>query len=436
MAYISEFRDKVVPVWKSNGLFFLCLFSLYIGQGISYGPLCLFHFVIPIYVLRELLKGIAWHDLITKESAPIHLFYILIFGISLFHPLQLKYLYFYGISYGIFCILWLKRSFIVDNYKSVVLFMGILVSIDLIIAALEFLTPFRYPISKISEYNHLFGRNFNMFASQSYCFDINYVQSSPTGLHWNQNNLALVFLMVFPFTLLVKNTLVKNVLRMIMIVLIVATGSRLGFYAVALILLFLMVFELKKREWSLLLPVLTIAFILTDGFYYFPTGMKKVKEVALISQSVFTDRFPEHCYLKKNSQESRNALFLTGKQLFLNKPIAGHGAGGFTHELEQMNRELDNQSDSMVTNAHNFILELLVDFGVLIVFPIALLFYRITQKLRRKKTSDLLLVFLLGIAMLAGTIMVSSLVYFLPFYLFLFLSYSVLSTDNGSLSLE
>jgi O-antigen ligase len=242
--------------------------------------------------------------------------------------------------------------------------------------------------------------------------------------------------MAFPFTLLVKNALAKNVLRMIMIVLIVATGSRLGFYAVALILLFMMVFELKKREWSLLLPVLTIAFILTDGFYYFPTGMKKVKEVALISQSVFTDRFPEHCYLKKNSQESRNALFLTGKQLLLNKPIAGHGAGGFTHELEQMNTELDKGSDSMVTNAHNFILELLVDFGVLIVFPIALLFYRITQKLRRKKTSDLLLVFLLGIAMLAGTIMVSSLVYFLPFFLFLFLSFSVLSTDNGSLSLE
>ncbi len=436
MADLTKFREKVVPIWKSNGLFFFCLFSLYVGQGISYGPICLFHFVLPIYVLNEVLKGIQWRKLITSESIPFHLLYLIIFGISLFHPLNFKYLYFYGLSYGIFCTLWLKRSFIVDNYKLIALFMGLLIGTDLIIASLEFLTPFRYPISRISEYNHLFGRNFNMFASQSYCFDVNYVQSSPTGFHWNQNNLAFVFLMAFPFSILLKNAFFKNALRMIMIVLIVSTGSRLGFYAVTSIFILQIIIEFTKKEWYLLLPSLTIAFILSDGFYYFPTGMKKVKEVALISDSVFTDRFPEHCYEKKNSQESRSALLSKGKQLFFNNPIIGYGAGGFTHEIELMNEGIENEADSLVTNAHNFILELLVDFGLLVALPLFLLILRIFQKLRRNKISELLLIFGLGIAMLSGTVMVSSLVYFIPFYLFLFLTYNVLSDDNGNLSLE
>jgi hypothetical protein len=428
----SDFK----AVLKENGFFFLMVFSLYVGQGISYGPLCLFHFTIPLYVFNELRNGLNWNGLLTKDVFPIHLFYLLIFGISLLHPLNYSYLYFYGLSYLIFCLLWLKRDFIILNYRSLALFLFCLFSLDIIIASLEFLTPFRYPISRISSINHLFGREYNMFLGGNECFDLNYVLSSPTGFHWNQNNLAFILLILFPFTFLFKNVWLKNCLRMVLLILVVSIGSRLGFYTLVILYSFLWIAEFRKMEWQQLIPILTIAFILSDGFYVFPTGMKKIKEVAIISQSEFTDRFPEHCYEKKDSQASRKELLLMGKDYFSQNPFTGSGAGGFTQKMQEFNRNSEGSNLRIVANAHNFMVELMVDFGIFILVPIGLIFLNLFKFLKSKNSRNRLLSFLMGLSFIAGSIMLSSLVYFLPFYLFFFLLYTVLSSKKGNLLLD
>lgn len=419
---------------KENGFFFLLIFSLYVGQGISYGQLCLFHLTLPLYLLSELRTGLKWKLLLEKNAIPVHLFYLIVFGISLFHPLNYSFLYFYGLSYLIFSLLWMKKDFIASNYRLLLIFLLGLFSLDLIIASLEVLTSFRYPISRLSTINHWFGRDYNFFASGTECFDWNYVLSSPTGFHWNQNNLAFVLIFFFSFSFMIKSSWWKNTLRTLIIILVVSAGARLGFYTLLFLYLVLWISEWRLRQWQQLLPMLTLLFILTDGFYVFPTQMKKVKEVAIISQSEFLERFPEHCYENRDSQTSRKDLLLKGKDFFMEKKLLGHGAGGFSRKIDEYNQLNVNQQ--LVPNAHNFIVELLVDFGLLILIPIALIVLRILKQLKKKRWQEWLLLSLCSISILAGSIMISSLVYFLPFYLFVFLIYITVSSEKGSLYLD
>ena len=168
------------------------------------------------------------------------------------------------------------------------------------------------------------------------------------------------------------------------------------------------------------LPLLFLIVIFTDGLYYFPLGSKKAKEVALVSRSVFTDRFPEHCYSHLNSDNSRKQLAFAGIELVKNHSLTGLGAGGFTNEM--ISRNEDSLDDSpMVVNAHNYLIELLVDFGLIVLIPlgwIALLFWKGLKNLDRSMAVVLVLY---SIALLTGTIMVSSLVYFTPVYISFFL---------------
>ena len=417
--------------FKENSLFFLLVFSLYVGQGISYGQICLFHISILLYFMKEFRSGFNWRGLLEQNARPFHLFYLMVFIISAFHPLNYAYLYYYGLSYLIFGLLWMKKDFILSNYRSILNFFYVLFSLDIIIAFCELLTPFRYPISRLSTINHWFGRDYNFFASREECFDWDYVLSSPTGFHWNQNNLAFVLIFFFSVTFLIKNNWLKNSVRTIIIILVVSTGARLGFYALILMCLIFWIAEWKFRHWQQLLPILTFSFILTDGFYVLPTQMKKVKEVSIISQSVFTDRFPDYCYEKLSSSEVRLQLMNEGKELFCKSWMLGNGAGGFTQRMKELNQS-KNYKNQLVINAHNFLIELLVDFGISILFPIGLLFYTILKNVRKKTWQNCWLFVTAFISIIAGSVMISSLVYFLPFYLFLFLLYIYLSSEKSS----
>ena len=102
-------------------------------------------------------------------------------------------------------------------------------------------------------------------------------------------------------------------------------------------------------------------------------------------------------------------------------------------DLQKIWKGIINQKNQ---NAHNFIIELLVDFGLLILVPIFMIFINLIRHLKSKNKTYWLLSFLLGIGFMAGSIMVSSLVYFLPFYLFFFLCYIVVTAENDKLITE
>lgn len=401
------------------------LFSLYVGQGVSYGPLSLFHLVLPLYAVIEFKKGISIKSLLDSIVWPFHLFIGWVTLSSLLTNVHLNYMYFYFLGYGIFLLLWLKKDFIQEHFKVLVFFFGMLYALDLVIGALEFATPFRYPISRISSINHLFGRSYSIFGQGAECFDMHYVLSSPTGFHWNQNNYALVLLLFLPFLTYIQKDLLRNLIRTSVLLLILAAGSRLGYMVASCLVLFSVAMEYQtiRTGW---LPLLFLIVIFTDGLYYFPLGSKKVKEVALVSKSVFSDRFPEHCYSHLNSDNSRKQLVFAGFELVKNHPLTGLGAGGFTNEM--ISRNQDSSDDSpMVVNAHNYLIELLVDFGLIVLIPlgwIALLFWKGLKNVDRSMAVVLVLYCM---ALLTGTIMVSSLVYFTPVYISFFLLFIFLA---------
>jgi hypothetical protein len=316
----------------------------------------------------------------------------------------------------------LNKDFISSNFKNILLFLFGLLTLDLLIGTLEVISDFRYPISHLSEINHLFGRNYNTFDNFDGCSDLNYALSSPTGFHWNQNNYAFVLLMFLPFTAILKNCWLRNSIRTVMFLLILGAGSRIGVYSSLIIITILLIFEWKRNKFTWLFPVLTMAFIFTDGFYYFPLHSKKIKEVAVVSQSEFHDRFPEKCYLKDKSEESRINLTRKGLQLVKHQPIIGGGAGLFVQYLHEENKKrIQNSEFVSTTSPHNFILELLVDFGFIILIPILLLGFILFRTFKNEPDIPKIVFLLFFLLLIPGSIMLSSLVYFLPFYLFLFL---------------
>jgi len=420
----NDLRSSLELV-KREWAFFLLIFSLYAGQGISYGPLCLFHLVVPVYAIRELFLGFKFSNFLAADVLPFHGIILWVFVSSFISGYELNYLYYYSFGYAVFLLLWMKKELVRTEFRAILLFCALLLSIDLVIGFMEFTTLFRYPISKLSNINHLFGRNYSVFESGTECFDLSYVLSSPTGFHWNQNNYALVLLLGLPLSGYINHALFRNVLRTIGLLLILATGSRLGFTVAALIVMALVISEMRSTKTGLI-PFLFLLVVFTDGLYVFPLGSKKVKEVALVSKSVFSDRFPDHCYQHQGSTDSRKQLVLSGLEIFSKHPILGSGAGGFTRNMMNRNKSVDSAQRTSL-NAHNYILELLVDFGIVILFPMLWIFWNLYKGYKRSDRRKRLTIILFCFALLTGTIMISSWVYFVVAYASFFLCYIVLT---------
>ena len=77
-----------------------------------------------------------------------------------------------------------------------------------------------------------------------------------------------------------------------------------------------------------------------------------------------------------------------------------------------------------------------VDSGIFILLPIILILFTIFKNLRNKTWENWMLFITASMSIIAGSVMISSLVYFLPFYLFFFLIYINLSSEKGSLYLD
>jgi hypothetical protein len=229
--------------------------------------------------------------------------------------------------------------------------------------------------------------------------------------------------------MILRNKIVRNFMRVLILILVLATGSRIGFITSCGVLLLFAYWEIKNRVWLIVIPLFVSACILTDGFYVFPFQSKKIKEVAIISQSIFTDKFPDQCYHKKNSKETRLLLNAQCVSLIKEKLIFGRGAGGLTNELIKYNKSKKHDHEKIVTNGHNFILELLVDFGSIIIIPIILIFFNLFNHVRKRGEFDIIFLITFVVIIIAGSVMISSMVYFLPFYLIFFIYY-ILATSN------
>ncbi|MFN5416950.1 MAG: O-antigen ligase family protein, partial [Flavobacteriia bacterium] len=237
-----------------------------------------------------------------------------------------------------------------------------------------------------------------------------YALSSPTGFHWNQNDYAFVLLLSLPFTYLISNQWFRNLFRFLLLFLLLETGSRIGIYIGFTCSIFLIFQDLRNKNFAILLPFLFLTFVLTDGFYIFPTFNKKIKEVAIVSKSVFYQKFPEHCYQKYKSSEARTQLTKIALTEIKTHPLIGKGAGSFTVSLEEKTKNSsDYKTQNLVTNPHNFVFEVLVDFGLIILIPIILIVVQFIKRFKFLSKKERFTFTLFFIMILPMSVLTSSL---------------------------
>ncbi|HBS86678.1 MAG: hypothetical protein A2W91_11670 [Bacteroidetes bacterium GWF2_38_335] len=423
---------------------FLLLFiaSIIIGVAISYKQLYLFHVIAIaslffIFSKNDHLENIKNKYLIIFiVTALWYLFSILwapIFSEAIKHS-------FYILT-GTYIVFYLTVSIKKEQeLTSIFKVASYLVLIEIVICLIEIFTPFRLPVSPFSEYAELFGRS---SITGTTAFEQLSLETSPTGFHWNPNNLALFMLMVFPFFLMIaKNTFIKYFGILSIILIIFATSSKSAFIGIILIIT---VYAIIKRKW---LSYLTLLLIYSSIFIII-LNRSKLTEHPITSKLTETTEYFTIAYKPifnlldikiddveitgENSNGMRLILIKNGLKLFSETYGLGAGAGGSIYAQQRENYKTES--------LHNFWLEILIDGGVLIFslfiymyISIFLCFSKIYKSTNKTSIINYLTksFILLFIGFPIGALGPSSLIYFLPMYAMFGIAVSIINIHKSN----
>lgn len=186
----------------------------------------------------------------------------------------------------------------------------------------------------------------------------------PTGPFYNENNLAGFFLLPLPFVFFLPKLIHKQWLKIVsgflslgMFAIITVQGARIAMLAAVAFFIVGLVFYTsnKTKLFSLVAMVLLILVLYSVATPIMQMGSKMlVQEVSSISTEKETARM--------SSLRIRKQLFIEILDLTAQSKFFGVGAGNVE---TYMNSERSFRTGG-ITNPHNFILELLGDFGVII----------------------------------------------------------------------
>ena len=413
--------------------------SSYLGIGVSYGDLYLFHiimfsaFVVTIFQIKE--KNYKLNVKVLSRSYVYPLIIMLswyIFSLIWTPSLEmgLKYIFYIicGIVITICVISYSKNIFYLSRLFRT---MSFFVFFQIFISILESFSNFRMPTSSYSPYAIFLGKEPINFSQ----FDNIFLYSNirpPTGLHWNTNDLAVSMIIVLPFFLCNRNVFIKFFGILSITSIIIMTASRAAFLALILTYTFYLFF-IKKKIGTLTL-ILTISFgIFWTMFQLRESENPRINELA---NSVDALRL----YLSGDidiggSLEWRRELVGNGINAFKKTYGFGLGAGGST-ALQEINGPVAGRFTSM----HNFWIEVIVEGGIfaasvfisLIISIIYKLFFlsRSTncEKLKYYCQSS----FLATCSFIPAAVAASSTVYFFPMWILLGFSTATIlqSTKN------
>jgi len=409
------------------------IISSVIGVGISYGDFYLFHLLLVLLLISGLLKLKETEFKFISLKPPGNfelLFIIMVLWYSftiLWAPniiYAFKYLFYLGCGISI---AWLIIIFTKEErqYKTLFKSIGIIFTIELIIALLESFTAFRLPISPYSSLVGFFGKE----PIQNIDFGFSMGNSNlqpPTGFHWNTNNLAISMLMMLPFILCQKRTYIK-MLGSIAIILITVMASSRAVFLGLLVIFFLYLVVIKKRIVTLFIIWSTIFGILFAMFQLRESENPKLNEIANTVEILML-------YLTGDldaggSLQWRRELLDNGISALLNSNGLGVGSGGSVAVQETIGGVAGR-----FTSMHNYWIEILVEAGI-VFFAIFILWYlNIILNLFRviKKNSSNFInymasaLFLSMIGFIPAAIAASSTVYFFPMWIMFGLSISVI----------
>ena len=411
-----------------------------IGVGISFSKLYFFHVFLVVllfsvlYLKRGIIKDFfpkSWVEFIPFVFIAWY-FISLVWAFSLSHAVR----YLFYLMCGLSILLTISKyattkKRINDLYRV----LKIVFTVEIVIAILEGMSLFRWPISPFSSLVSFFGRQMatRHLVNQN---TIDSLLAMPTGFHWNPNDLSLVMVMVFPFCLLLPNLIKKITGVAAIFSIITMTGSRGNLLALILILGVYFFFYQKKKALSFLIAGFGIIVFLL---------LEEVTYISNIQQGIATSVEALRVFLFEDVQHTLGSLGVRQKLIFvglqgLQETFGlGLGAGGSVAYVEMVG----GIGSHKVTSLHNFWIEVLVEGGVLIFLVLIVWYFSLWRHLylvftkttdeRLKYYSGALSLSFVGFAL--GAISSSSVVYFFPMWIMFGLSIALLKIYNSN-SLE
>ncbi len=311
------------------------------GPGWGYGPVYLFH----------LALAATWIWLIVADGASVVLKRLSEFrGTLLFMGLSLAWwcaslLWAPDLREGVLAIIYWSLGFalilallaLIQNgavLRAALRAAGVAITIEVAVAMLEVLTPLRWPISRLSDHAALFGRPSDISALLVEPGSASYLATSPTGFHWNENDLAALVLMALPFFFMARRWWVWALATGLTGWIIVASGARLGWAGLLLAMMTVLI-TWKGRRWVAIMAIGVIVLISTNGFSPRYHAWKKVRETQVFSRMMVgadldTAQLRDlgDLGLTDGSAGARKELFKLGLRAIREHPLAGSGAGG------------------------------------------------------------------------------------------------------------
>ncbi len=345
--------------------------AVFIGPGLSYSKLYFSHIIFLLvlfcfYLFKTHITKIPVKNIYTQ----LYYFFGIMcawYSLSLLWSIDrlasFHYLFYmlYGSSIALFLIYFYDSS---SRLSKLIRYLRVILGIEILVSLFEIGTSFRWPISPLSSYTHLFGRS----ATSLDCSDniLSLIFSSPTGFSWNPNNLAAKLVIILPFILFSPNKWIKCLGSVSTFIIILFTTSRFCFVA-ALIVLFVYFFISYKRIFIFIFSnfIIMILLIYVTNFKIvefaksnnFPSqvlGIVYIVEDALYLLSNIID--PSNSL---NSEGKRARLIRNGFTALLDSNGLGVGAGG-SIPIQSKYGFTGN-----TTSMHNFWVEILVDSGIL-----------------------------------------------------------------------
>lgn len=412
----------------------IVLLTAMVGIGISYGHLYAFHLAAIAFILFFLQNYKENLKVLPFSKKKLHSIYVLIFIIfwyllSLFWA-ENKLLVFYHVFYLLNGLLiFIASYFAIRNEKDIKKFLsisGIIVGIEILISFLEVTGYFRWPISPYSAQIEFFKRNlaYNQNIKPEI---IATIRKTPTGFHWNPNNLATYMFMVLPFFLFHKKTWVNIVFPVTIVPIIFFTGSRTVFIGLLIMAFFyIILYSIRKNIFiiSILFSFLLIIFFVTQPYLKEKFNLK-YNEITSTFKSAWIFFTTNHVLVNDSSSISiRQNLIQNGLQAL--KKSKGLGVGAGNSAMIQMK----SNNTYGVLSMHNFWIEILVEGGIFIFILWIFWYFMLLRKsylwwkrnipYENKRFSAAISLSMIG--SIISIISMSSAIYFLPFWLLLALA--------------
>jgi len=412
----------------------LFLVSAVLGMAVSYQKVFLMHVVLVIFTLILIIPRFRARSNFhfRQQETPLHWFplfmlfwyaFMTLWSDHLFH--SLKYLFYIENGLAIILLMVYYTENLDYQMKVFRTLTGIFV-VEMIISLLEMYTKFRMPLSPYSPYLSFFGREYVPG------FDVALMEYTPTGFHWNPNDLAIAMCLLFPFFLLAKRWWVQLSGIVVIFLIVVATDSR-----ACLITLFLMavlsILLYQRKLLKVVIPLLLVAGLLLSFFY------KDIKDIQMFIRVQYTIESIQ-LLITGGETASKNAgydslgfrqkLMKDGVQAIIDARGWGLGPGEnmYIHQ-ESLNRDY--------YALHNFWLELFIDGGV--IFGLAFLCwhwymaYRLWRISRRAQNPWLNYfakgTFIAIVGFFIAAVSASSVIYFLPMWILY--GFAIITIHNG-----